>query len=287
MDLLRHLRFFVTVAETRHFGQAATALGMTQPPLSQGIQRLERELGVRLFDRDARGVRITSVGTSLLPRAEDLLVAAAELRDHAEGWTEPDVVRVGLASDLDDLAPALVETVAAAGHRLTPVVDGTTVLADQLLDGALDVAVLRHPSVVDGTRPREVRTLPTRLVVPPGAGGQGSRLDDDESVHLSQVRLPLVVPLRRHHPAAHDQLVDALRREGHDGTTVEEADPVTRAALVAAGRGVRLTLDRRAGRPLYRDPLPLRFRVVLPTPADRRPHLDIDTVVDALEASLT
>lgn len=59
---LRYLRYFVTIARTRHFTHAAEALGMSQPPLSQQIQRLEKEVGTKLFNRSGRGVELTEAG---------------------------------------------------------------------------------------------------------------------------------------------------------------------------------------------------------------------------------
>jgi DNA-binding transcriptional LysR family regulator len=86
---LRHLRAFVAIADTGHYGRAAASLKLTQPAITQRIQVLERELGVQLFTRSAREVRLTPSGEALIEHARALVLiedrALAALRDHLAG----------------------------------------------------------------------------------------------------------------------------------------------------------------------------------------------------------
>jgi len=85
---LRHLRYFVAVAEAGAFSRAATRLGLTQPALSRQVRDLEVELGVRLFERAGRRVSLTSDGEGLLQRSRAPLTAAAQLGEQAQAMRD-------------------------------------------------------------------------------------------------------------------------------------------------------------------------------------------------------
>lgn len=92
---LRRLRYFVAVAEERHFGRAATRLGMSTPPLSQRIQELEAELDLALFERTSRSVELTTAGERLLGEARSVL-AAVERFEHVAGGLTAGALDVGV-----------------------------------------------------------------------------------------------------------------------------------------------------------------------------------------------
>jgi DNA-binding transcriptional LysR family regulator len=96
----RELRYFITLAEELHFGRAAERLGMAQPPLSRSIRQLERRLGVTLFERTSRAVRLTPAGAVLLAEGRSALdaLAAAARRAQRAGQDEPRLVLAMKAS---------------------------------------------------------------------------------------------------------------------------------------------------------------------------------------------
>jgi DNA-binding transcriptional LysR family regulator len=262
VDLLRHLNLFVTVAEEGHFGRAASRLGMTQPPLSQGVKRLETELGVVLLTRNARAVRLTRAGADLLTTARALLDDAAALRARATDHAQPQpALRLGVVPQVGAaLAAALA---AAAGPRSTLVTAPTTHLVDALDAGQLDVAVVRHPAVLGSLPAGPVVALPTVALVPDTLVGR---------VTLRALAgLPLAVPPRTHAPAAHDLLLDTLVERGWDPETVVAADDRAALALVASGQAVAVTADPALAAPgVHRveiGGLPLWVRTVWREPA--------------------
>jgi DNA-binding transcriptional LysR family regulator len=137
---LRQLRYFVAVAEELSFGRAAERLLIAGPSLSQQIKALERDLGVRLFDRDRRSVSLTEDGAALLPHARALLERADDLRARAVR-TSTDPVWLGYVSWLPEDVISRVAPVARL--RVDPWVAPSHAQLSRVAVGSLDVAVCR------------------------------------------------------------------------------------------------------------------------------------------------
>jgi len=188
MDL-RHLRYFVAVAEERHFTRAAERLGIKQPPLSLQIKQLEQELGTPLFRRLTRGVELTEPGTLLLDEARQILAQVertkANVRNRARG--ETGHIRVGFAGAtyFQPRVPGLVQAYRRRYPSvvLSPVQGNTPGLVDAVQNGSVDVAFVRAPPV-EGYQEITVHLLveeTTRIVLPsnhpqPASASRRSRL---------------------------------------------------------------------------------------------------------------
>ncbi|MGW0086297.1 LysR family transcriptional regulator [Streptomyces sp. NPDC003393] len=136
---LRQLRYFLAVAEELNFGRAASRLLIAGPSLSQQIKALERDLGVRLFDRDRRSVSLTPAGAALLPRTRALVDSADELRSLAARIAGSEPVRLGHVSWLPPDLTA--RTSAVARVHVDAWVAPSHTQAARVADGSLDLAV--------------------------------------------------------------------------------------------------------------------------------------------------
>ncbi|MBN3845360.1 LysR family transcriptional regulator [Paraburkholderia sp. Ac-20342] len=190
---LRQLRYFVAVAEEKHFGRAAARLSMTQPPLSQAIRALEETLGVELFARTKRSVELTAVGADLLPEVQRLLAAAEGLRPLAQSLArgEAGVLSLAFVSTADyGLLPLLLRDFGARHPRVRLELTEATsdVQVEELAAGRIDAGLViaplppRHAAQLSWlpiAREPLVIAMSTEMAARvPGAGGVNGGVED-------------------------------------------------------------------------------------------------------------
>lgn len=147
---LRDLHYFVTLAETLHFGRAARACFVSQPTLSTQLKKLEEELGVALIERAPRKVLLTAAGQEILPHAERILSDVDVLRQTAQRSREPDSgsFRLGVFPTLGPyLLPHIMPSLRQRFPKLELLLteEKSVILIDLLKTGRLDAACLALP----------------------------------------------------------------------------------------------------------------------------------------------
>ncbi|GAN54009.1 LysR substrate-binding domain-containing protein [Tanticharoenia sakaeratensis] len=240
MDL-RRLRYLVAIADCGSFTRAAEMLHTEQPPLSQQIKALERELGLILFTRSRQGAVPTEAGALLIEQARVMLEMERQMASLARGLArgEQGRLRIGLAGAVSML-PLVPRAIRAFRERWPEIVitmeeSNTPALCEALRERRIDIAVVRPPAPDPDIVVRHLLDEPTVIALPsdhPRASGKGLRLSAvaDE---------PFIIFERVLGPGFYDAIIAACQRAGFVPRFGQSAPQIAATvSLVAAGLGI-------------------------------------------------
>ncbi|MGI4790418.1 MAG: LysR substrate-binding domain-containing protein [Janthinobacterium lividum] len=239
---LRHLRYFVTVAEELHFGRAATRLFIAQPPLSQQIQQLERELGVTLFARTSRRVQLTPAGEAFFVEARQILQSVEQAADKAKRAARGETGWLGIgfaASATYDLLPAVLHDFRALYPEVELSLQELNAAEQEqaLGDKSIHIGFARpyapHPAAVIGAVLRE----PFLVALP-----ETHPFIEQTSLRLSALAdQPFISFPELPKPSYAEAVRQACEQAGFTPRVVQEVREMqTALSLVAAGFGIAL-----------------------------------------------
>ncbi|MHA6163138.1 LysR family transcriptional regulator [Pseudomonas sichuanensis] len=240
---LRHLRYFIAVAEELHFGRAAQQLGISQPPLSQQIQALEQELGARLFERTNRRVELSEAGRLFLDEARQVLAQVEKAADVARRAQlgELGELKIGFTSSapftskLPKALHAFRQQFPAVHLNLKEM--SSRDVAEAVLDESIEVGLMRPMPLPQGLEVNELLREPLVAVInashPLAAGSE-------QGLHMQALAdQPFVFFPRSYGSGLHAQLLSLARQAGFSPHFAQEAgEAMTIIGLVSAGLGV-------------------------------------------------
>lgn len=239
---LRHLRYFIAVAEELSFSRAADRLHMAQPPLSQQIRQLEDELGVPLFSRTRRRVELTEAGQAVLPEARRVLDQAQSVVRIARRFVAGELgkLKVGFSSSAAyGLMPAILRTFRIRFPEVSLILEehSTEKQIAMLAEHFLDVGFVRLP-VEDAPAALTFKTIvrePLILALP----GK-HRLARRRTVPMAALaEEPFIVVARQAAPGLYDQIEILCGRAGFKPKVAQQASEIqTIVGLVSAGLGI-------------------------------------------------
>lgn len=242
---LRHLRYFIAVAEELHFGRAAERLGISQPPLSQQIQALEEEIGARLFERTNRRVELTDAGRLFLDESRQVLAQAdkAVLLARRAHLGELGELKIGFTSSapFTSTIPSSIHAFRKAYpdvHLDLQEMSSRQVLK-ALLEESLQVGVIRPLALPDAVHWVELFREPLVAVLradhPLAAGSE------DGLAIAALAEEPFVFFPRSYGTGLYDQVIALTRQAGFSPRIAQEAsEAMTIIGLVSAGLGVSI-----------------------------------------------
>ncbi|WP_145141287.1 LysR family transcriptional regulator [Pseudomonas duriflava] len=242
---LRHLRYFVAVADELHFGRAAELLGISQPPLSQQIQALEQEVGARLFDRTNRRVSLTEAGRLFLDEARLVLAQADKAADVARRAQRGELGELQVGFTVSAPFVSTVPRSIFAFRQRFPSVHlalqemSSREQTEALVEGRLQVGLIRPITLPEGVVAVELFSEPLVAVMRSDHPlAQGS---EDGLMLKDLAEEPFVYFPRTYGTGLYNQLISLAQRAGFSPNIVQEARETTIIiGLVAAGLGVSI-----------------------------------------------
>jgi len=240
---LRHLRYFIAVAEELHFGRAAQALGISQPPLSQQIQALEQEVGARLFERTNRRVELSEAGRLFLAEARLVLAQVDKAADVARRAQLGQLgeLKIGFTSS----APfnSSIPQAIFAFRQAFPAVHlalqemSSKEVAEALVDESVQVGIMRPLPLPESLVAVELFREPLVAII---RADHPLAVGSEEGLQLSALAAePFVFFPRSYGSGLYAQLLNLAREAGFSPLITQEAgEAMTIIGLVAAGLGV-------------------------------------------------
>ena len=267
---LRDLRYALAVEEHGHFSRAAEACAVSQPTLSGQLRKLEDELGVEIFERDGRTVRVTRAGREILNYARVAVDAVSDIERAAQAGRDPLVgtLRIGV---IPTLGPYLLPHLLATARERIPklplaiVEEPTALLVAGVLSGELDAAIVATTHVSEGLSEIPIFDEPLWLVVP-----HDHALAKSESVAIADIDARSLLLLTDGHCLREQtlELCSAAQRAATD-RDLRASSLETLLNLVEAGYGMTVVpaLARRG--PRFSSGHLVAIRITVPTPTRR------------------